>query len=226
MKKFLLVVFVLLCFGKIKAQDTITKLNGETIIVKIIEITSSEIKYKRIDSPDGPTYIEFKSKVKMIRFSSGLVEKYGTAENSAANETPYSNHIFKVGTKYSYHNVLIIEKEMWHMLLKNENEKVVKLIKSAKSAHRRQYIGFGAIPMGILAIIFMALAENSIPQDYYGTGTTTVTAEQQSAYNTYLALSMVSVGGMLACPAITVVSKIQRAKYNRAAIKLYNEGQQ
>ncbi|MBL0329635.1 MAG: hypothetical protein IPP64_09515 [Bacteroidetes bacterium] len=40
------------------SQDTILKRNSEKILAKVIEITPTEIKYKKTAFLDGPTYID------------------------------------------------------------------------------------------------------------------------------------------------------------------------
>ena len=45
------------------AQDTIVKLDGSKIAAKVIEINSSDVKYKKFSMPDGPTYVESKTKL-------------------------------------------------------------------------------------------------------------------------------------------------------------------
>jgi hypothetical protein len=59
------------------AQDTIVKKNNEIIIAKIIEVSPSEIKYKRFEMPDGPVYTESKFGIALIKYSNGTQDNYG-----------------------------------------------------------------------------------------------------------------------------------------------------
>lgn len=64
MKKLFLSFMLLLStvfMGTVAAQDVITMKNGEEVKANVTEVTSSEIKYKRFDNPDGPTYTIRKS---------------------------------------------------------------------------------------------------------------------------------------------------------------------
>jgi len=45
--------------------------SGENIIVKIIEVGSSEVKYKKIDNLNGPGFSIFKSELSMIQYENG-----------------------------------------------------------------------------------------------------------------------------------------------------------
>jgi len=76
------IVILLLFIGatNLNAQDTIIKNNGERVIAKITEIALSEIKYKRFNFQDGPTYIENKKDIEVIRFANGVTERFGTPE--------------------------------------------------------------------------------------------------------------------------------------------------
>ena len=56
------------------AQDYITKTTGDSIPAKVLEITSSEIKYKKVDNPNGPTYSVLKSDIFYIRYENGSTE--------------------------------------------------------------------------------------------------------------------------------------------------------
>lgn len=54
--------------------DIITLRNGTEISAKVLEINSTEIKYKRCDNIDGPTIIINKSDASKIRYSNGITE--------------------------------------------------------------------------------------------------------------------------------------------------------
>jgi len=67
------------------SQDKITKKNGSTVDVKLIEIGSSNITYKELDNPDGPSHSMDKSEVYEITYNNGKTEilgKYKTADEA------------------------------------------------------------------------------------------------------------------------------------------------
>lgn len=64
---FFLSIIYLLCSNNTIAQDLIIKKNNETIKAKILEIGTTEIKYKLYDSPDGPTITINKRDVKSMK---------------------------------------------------------------------------------------------------------------------------------------------------------------
>ena len=71
MKNLLLTILFVSSSYIIKAQDTLTMRSGENIIVKIIEVGSSEVKYKKIDNLNGPGFSIFKSELSMIQYENG-----------------------------------------------------------------------------------------------------------------------------------------------------------
>lgn len=56
------------------SQDYITKTTGDSIPAKVLEVTSTEIKYKKVDNPNGPTYSVLKSDIFLIRYENGSTE--------------------------------------------------------------------------------------------------------------------------------------------------------
>ena len=71
MKNLLLIILFASSSNFIKAQDTLTMRSGENIIVKIIQVGSSEVKYKKIDNLNGPSFSILKSEVSMIQYENG-----------------------------------------------------------------------------------------------------------------------------------------------------------
>ncbi|MBA3899088.1 MAG: hypothetical protein H0X62_02590 [Bacteroidetes bacterium] len=84
MKKLILsVVFV--AFSAISgfSQDVIIKNDGDEIKALVKEITTTEVKYKRYDNPDGPLIYISKKDVFMIKYENGTVEKIGAGSKQA-----------------------------------------------------------------------------------------------------------------------------------------------
>lgn len=70
MKKILFIGFLLLT-TKAFSQDVLTKKNGDELLVKVLEISNTDIKYKKWSNQDGPSYILSKSEVFMIKYKNG-----------------------------------------------------------------------------------------------------------------------------------------------------------
>ncbi|UOG75231.1 hypothetical protein MTX78_01225 [Hymenobacter tibetensis] len=74
MLRFSTVIILLLLSLSARAQDVLTKSNGEELNVKVMEITSSEVRYKRTDNPDGPLITVCRTDVFMVRYANGTKE--------------------------------------------------------------------------------------------------------------------------------------------------------
>jgi sRNA-binding protein len=53
------------------AQDIITKVNGEEINAKVLEINANEVKYRKLGNETGPIYTLSKSEIFMIKYGNG-----------------------------------------------------------------------------------------------------------------------------------------------------------
>lgn len=71
MKKTILFIALLFSSCLVFSQDVITKKNGEDIKAKVMEVTTSEIKYKKFEYQDGPIYTVSKNEIVMIRYENG-----------------------------------------------------------------------------------------------------------------------------------------------------------
>ncbi len=59
-----------------QAQDKIQRKNGKIIIAKVIEIGTTDVKYKMPEEIDGPIYVLEKDRINKIEFENGKVEKF------------------------------------------------------------------------------------------------------------------------------------------------------
>ena len=75
--KSIVLIFYFLLVGIFESlsQDTIINKNNDTLSVKVIEITPTEVKYKKMDFLNGPLYVIFKTDILSIKYENGMVEK-------------------------------------------------------------------------------------------------------------------------------------------------------
>lgn len=96
MRTFLLLIVLVLLGGTAQAQDLLTKRNGEELLVKVLEISPNEVKYRRADNPDGPLISVWRTDMFMIRYANGTKELFGpdgsirSATSAASVSTPTS----------------------------------------------------------------------------------------------------------------------------------------
>ena len=82
MKKLILSTTVtILTFSFCFSQDIITKKSGEDIQAKVIEVTTSEIKYKKFDNQTGPILTISTMELLMIRYENGSKDIFTTPQN-------------------------------------------------------------------------------------------------------------------------------------------------
>lgn len=81
MKKFLFLLLIMSAIH-VSAQDVIVMKDGSTIVSKVLEITSSEVKYKKFTNLEGPTYAVLKSDIQVINYANGEKETFGTEQDA------------------------------------------------------------------------------------------------------------------------------------------------
>jgi hypothetical protein len=76
MKNILLIILFICSSTIIKAQDTLSTRSGESIIAKVLEVTTNEVKYKKFDNLNGPDMIILKSDLLQIRYENGTKDDF------------------------------------------------------------------------------------------------------------------------------------------------------
>ena len=78
------VLFLLIWFvaSSAMAQDVIVMRDGTSILSKVLEITSTDVKYKKHNNLEGPTYSVLKTAVLVINYANGEKESFGAPENA------------------------------------------------------------------------------------------------------------------------------------------------
>jgi hypothetical protein len=75
---------------KLFAQDTIVLQTGVEIKSKIFEISAADVKYKKFDNLNGPSYTTLKTDIFMIKYENGSRDVLGISNKntSASNSEP------------------------------------------------------------------------------------------------------------------------------------------
>lgn len=83
MKKIIFYTVISICtLNNSFSQDMITKKSSEDIKAKVIEVTTTEIKYKKFDDVSGPLFTILKSDVLMIRYENGTKDIFNEVQNT------------------------------------------------------------------------------------------------------------------------------------------------
>lgn len=88
MKK-LIFLLVLVSTLQAIAQDVIVKTDGSTILSKVLEVNTNDIKYKKHSNPKGPTYTINKSEVMSINYENGDRDSFASQNDN--NQTKKDN---------------------------------------------------------------------------------------------------------------------------------------
>ena len=94
MKRFYIFTVMFFIIGGVffvNAQDIIVLKDGNMIEAKVIEISSTEIRYKRFNHLDGPTVVVSASSVLSIRYENGTVEVFNAAPAPVGQASPQAN---------------------------------------------------------------------------------------------------------------------------------------
>lgn len=79
--KQLLVFLFLLCSVSVFAQDVIVKKDGSTIVCRVVELTSSEIVYKKWSDLNGSNYVMNRADASAVNYQDGKKVKLSEATN-------------------------------------------------------------------------------------------------------------------------------------------------
>jgi len=85
--RIILLALIQICLtGTVLSQDVILKKDNTTILSKVLEVTSTEIKYKKWSNQDGPTYSISRTEVTSINYQNGDVDRF--TNNTVATPVP------------------------------------------------------------------------------------------------------------------------------------------
>jgi len=84
--KYILLFILFICSSNIiKAQDTLSMRSGENILVKVIEVGTTEVKYKKLDNLSGPIFSILKSDLLIVKYENGTKEDFSSIKKIEEN---------------------------------------------------------------------------------------------------------------------------------------------
>lgn len=96
MKK-LFLLLALMVSTNVFPQDVIVKKDGSTILSKVIEVTSNEVKYRKYSNQNGPLYSIERSDILSINYENGEKEEYNITTQHHVEKK--NNITLKAGTE-------------------------------------------------------------------------------------------------------------------------------
>ena len=106
MKNVLIFVVLLSSTLSASAQDVIVKKDGSTILSKVIEIGTTEVKYKKWNNQNGPNYTISKSEVQAINYENGEKETFSEVEASKPQQFNYNDYSSQMAESMAANNRL------------------------------------------------------------------------------------------------------------------------
>ena len=91
MKKYFSLILSLLCILTVQAADVIVLRNSTRIDAKILEVSDTEIKYKKANNLDGPTFTQKVEGISAIIYENGDVTSYADQAPVQAQSAPQNN---------------------------------------------------------------------------------------------------------------------------------------
>ena len=126
-----------ICFS----QDTLVMKNGTVLLTKILELSPTEIKYKKVDNLDGPTYVENKWNVSKIKYRNGVVETIDVAipndKGRRPSFDPDPDKIVAKGMKLFYHDKSLSKLELVEWANAKNNADLKLLVKERNEAKKK-----------------------------------------------------------------------------------------
>ena len=110
MKKKYYYLFIIIFYTSVYfAQDVITKKSGEDIKAKVLEVTTTEIKFNKFDMPNSPIFSLLKSDVLIIRYQNGTKDIFN---NEIIITKPIIETIIVAEKKVEHPKEISYEKEV------------------------------------------------------------------------------------------------------------------
>jgi hypothetical protein len=99
-KKIFLLLLMAGQFMAGSAKDVIVLKNTTPIEAKVLEVTPTEVKYKKISNLEGPTYVIYKSEINTIVYENGEVESFvqESETNTDKTNTPQQTNVSENNT--------------------------------------------------------------------------------------------------------------------------------
>jgi hypothetical protein len=130
MKKVMLLFVAMIATTMLFAQDVIVTTDSKKIEAKIVEVSSTQVKYLDFNVQDGPTFVLSTDEIATIIFSNGQVKVYKHNEKASVvvDNDLNQSMIFRTGNKYTY-NGMTMKGDIYANFLKNNCAEAYKLYK-------------------------------------------------------------------------------------------------
>lgn len=212
----LFVALILLCStGTAMPQDVIVKKDQSTVMSKVLEITSTEIKYKKWSNQDGPTYSISRTDVVSINYENGEVENFTeTRYDKHSNNVPQvqylNSYMTKTGSSLFLNGRRLSDNEVQNLVSPEDYQLYLKGGNQAFTGTIFEVVG------GLSGVV--AVAIRLFSKDFKNTGLSVINT---TGFKTYLAFAIV---GATAFSTGIIISSIGNENIGKVVEK-YNKKQ-
>ena len=206
-------LFIVICSGKLLSQDSLFIRESEVLLVRVLEISGTEVSYKFYFNPDGIIHKVANSRVEKIVYESGKTEsRFQMAKKTTAPVNGYRPGTFLIDDNHiSFDNRDISHREAFKIMLRRDpqvNTDELNLLLLDAEGKRNAQIGFTiAGPVLFLGSSYLGVRR------YYGP------ADKPLLRNFVLA----GVGMFVASEATALIYRSIKNKKIRKAARLYNK---
>lgn len=176
MKRILFTMMLFASTLSASAQDVIVKKDGSTILSKVIEIGTTEVKYKKWNNQNGPNYTIAKSDVQAINYENGEKETFGNEVGSQPQQ------------QFNYTDY---QSQMAESMAASNRLQREKLLSSAKSWNKAGGWVFGISFAG--GVVTGLILEGDVKDNFFDNTTYLICCGVGLA---------VGIGGMLICKSV------------------------
>lgn len=203
------VVFLLSSMNIAMAQDVILKNDNSTILSKVIEVSSTEIKYKKWSNQDGPTYSILRSEVSRINYQNGEVDEFSNntgvptvANGQLQNPSLFAGYMDDEGSggKLRINGRVLTDEEVRNLVSPQNYELYLK-------AKKQNTIG----------AVFYTIGGISL-----GVGSTLLLIADKGDFNTLIAAGVAAGLSLITLPPGAILTSIGGSKMKSIA-KEYNQ---
>jgi hypothetical protein len=208
----------------IRAQDTIVKRSAEKVIAKIIEVNENDIKYKRFDYQEGPTFSIVKWELKYVVYGNGIKESFEnySAPVNKVNASSVDISFQPAGRFYYYKTEKLPEQNMLDIAWKLQDKKINLFIKKTENNKVFKNCFFaGGLILGVVG--FLTYTGVITTTSVASVGPTSAKAARRQ-YRKQLRqtgdnIALAGVG----CELISLVFKFKEIHHAHKVVDLYNK---
>ena len=158
--KFYITLALIFVFGRIFSQDTIFTNTSETLIVRVLEISKTDVTYKNFHNPDGVIRKLNNNQIKKIVYENGKEEsKFELKQKTAGIPSPLNFFVVE-GKHIALNNLDISHKAALKIMLKRDfqtnSEELNESLINAESKRNGQIAFTILAPVGFVGGIYLA----------------------------------------------------------------------